>query len=309
MTCRVAVGARWAVGLVFVGAILSGLWGCTPTSNGPRFERPAIVPSYAQTASRFNARVNRLDRIWASAVVTIRTPKESGGTRIDQAEGYLQIEQPDKTSLSIMKLGETYFYLGSDEDGYWWLDLSDSEHKVALYGLHAEATPAIVAELGLPVHPQELLDLFALTPLPGPKTSDAASSVVAPGTVGWDEQRGMLKVTVPAKWGTRVLWLDPVTFAPQRTELRDARGRVRATCDMARYTSVPVRGDGRVPPKMASQYRVEFPASKARATLELYGTQNKPISPRAFDFENLVESYGVDEVVLLRPERDAAGRR
>jgi len=290
-----------------LGALVS-LAGCTTTQTKPKFERPEVMPSYTQTAARFNARVERLDKVWASTVVTIRTPKESGGTRIDQAEGYLQIEQPDKTSLSIMKLGETYFYLGSDDVGYWWLDLSDRERKVALYGLHAEATPAIVAELGLPVHPQELLDLFGLTRLPERTDGENRTSAVAPGSTEWDEERGMIRVMLPAKWGTRALWLDPVTMAPQRAELRDARGRPRAICEMARYTSVPVRGDGRVPPKIASQYRVEFPASEARATIELYGTMNKPISPRAFDFENLVESYGVDEVILLRPEEAAKGR-
>ena len=290
-----------------LGAMVA-LTGCTTTQTKPKFERPEVLPSYTQTAARFNARVERLDKVWASTVVTIRTPKESGGTRIDQAEGYLQIEQPDKTSLSIMKLGETYFYLGSDDVGYWWLDLSNRERKVALYGLHAEATPAIVAELGLPVHPQELLDLFGLTRLPERTDGENKTSTVAPGSTEWDEERGMIRVVLPAKWGTRALWLDPVTMAPQRAELRDARGRPRAICEMARYTSVPVRGDGRVPPKIASQYRVEFPASEARATIELYGTMNKPISPRAFDFENLVESYGVDEVILLRPEEAAKGR-
>ncbi|QKK09125.1 MAG: hypothetical protein HND58_13780 [Planctomycetota bacterium] len=305
MTIRVVLATLLTASVL---AALVSLTGCTATQNTPRFERPEVLPSFTETAARFNARVERLDRVWASTVVTIRTPKESGGTRIDQAEGYLQIEQPDKTSLSIMKLGETYFYLGSDDVGYWWLDLSDRERKVALYGLHAEATPAIVAELGLPVHPQELLDLFGLTRLPDRASGGTGSSAVAPGSSEWDEERGMIRVTLPAKWGTRALWLDPVTMAPQRAELRDARGRPRAVCDMARYTSVPVRGDGRVPPKIASQYRVEFPESQARATIELYGTMNKPISPRAFDFENLVESYGVDEVILLRPEEAAKGR-
>lgn len=305
MTVRGVLTTLLAV--CMLGALVS-LAGCTTTQTKPKFERPEVMPSYTQTAARFNARVERLDKVWASTVVTIRTPKESGGTRIDQAEGYLQIEQPDKTSLSIMKLGETYFYLGSDDIGYWWLDLSDRERKVALYGLHAEATPAIVAELGLPVHPQELLDLFGLTRLPERTDGENRTSAVAPGSTEWDEERGMIRVMLPAKWGTRALWLDPVTMAPQRAELRDARGRPRAVCEMARYTSVPVRGDGRVPPKIASQYRVEFPASEARATIELYGTMNKPISPRAFDFENLVESYGVDEVILLRPEEAAKGR-
>lgn len=296
--------AAWCAALI----VVVGLGGCAATDKGPRFERPEVLPTYEKAALQFNARVERLDRVWASAVVTIRTPKESGGTRVDQAEGYLQIEQPDKTSLSIMKLGETYFYMGSDEDGYWWFDLSDRDRKVALYGLHAEATPEVVAELGLPVHPQELLELFALTPLPLREAGAGGTSPVEPGTVAWDQERGMLVVTLPAKWGTRSIWLDPVTMAPQRSELRDVAGRARAVCDMARYTSVPIRGDGRVPPKMASQYIVNFPESEARASIELYGTMNKPISPRAFDFENLVESYSVDEVILLRPQQASKGR-
>jgi hypothetical protein len=219
---------------------------------------------------------------------------------VDRAEGHLQIELPDRTALSVTKLGETYFYFGSDSDGYWWLDMSDPDSKVALYGLHAEATPELVDELGLPVHPRELLDLFGITPLPG-----EAAGQGAPGRVDWDGQRGLLRVQTAGMWGERVMWLDPVLFAPQRVELRGPRGRVRAECDLARPISVPVRGDARVPPKIASQYRVNMPASGATLILELYGATNKEISPRAFDFAGLVESYGIDEVIALRPDGGA----
>jgi hypothetical protein len=293
---RRSLPARWfCLGMAALLAGMAGV-GCTSTPSRPSFERPEPMPTALETTQRFNARVSRLDRIWASAVITLRTPKESGGTRLDQAEGYLQIEQPDRTSLSIMKLGETYFYMGSDERGYWWLDRSDSSRRIGLYGLHEEATPEIVASLGLPVHPQELLELFAVTPLP---SGVEGSRRVA---VAWDESLGLLRVETPARWGSRIAWLDPILFSPQRTELRDERGNVRAVCEMGRYASVPVRGDGRVPPKMASQYRVEFPGTEARATLELYGLTNKPISERAFDFPGLVEAYDIEEVYLLRPD-------
>lgn len=288
---------RVALAAIAVFASVALLGGCQAT-QGPKFERPAVVPTYAETASRFNARVARLDRVWSRVNITLRSPKESGGTSVDRAEGYLQLEQPDKTSLSIMKVGATYFYLGSDSDGYWWLDMSDGEHKTALYGRHSEATPELVAELGLPVHPRELLELFGITPLP----VRAAGDVVDPGVVDWDEARGMLRVRTGAMWGHRVLWLDPVTMAPQRVELLGKDGGVRAECDMGRYISAPVRGDGRVPPKLASQYKVVMPPTGSRATLELYGAENKPINARAFDFENLVESYGIDEVYVLRPK-------
>lgn len=294
-----SVRALAALAVLWAAVVLTG---CA-SSRGPRFPPPEVLPGYDQTAARFNARVERLNRVWARANLTLRSPKESGGTSVDRAEGYLQLEQPDRTSLSVMKLGETYYYLGSDSDGYWWLDLSDRDHKTALYGRHAEATPELVAELGLPVHPRELLDLFAITPLPVRTEGELAP----PGAVDWDAGLGMLRVVSPAMWGERVVWFDPVTLAPQRVELRDGRGRARATCELSRYISAPVRGDGRVPPKLASQYRVEMPATGVRATLELYGAENKPINPRAFDFADLVESYGVDEVFLLRPTGAVGG--
>jgi len=279
------------LGWVVVLAALSALGGC---GAGPqRIEEPQRLPSYPEVAQRFNARVERLNRVWSRVNLTLRAPKERGGAGVDRAEGHLQVELPDRTALSVTKLGETYFYFGSDQEGYWWLDMSDPDAKVALYGRHEEATPELVAELGLPVHPRELLDLFGITPLPAEP---------AGGRVNWDGQRGLLRVETAGMWGQRVMWLDPVLFAPERVELRGRRGQVRAECEMARSISVPVRGDARVPPKIASQYRVNLPASGALLTLELYGATNKEISPRAFDFEGLVESYGIDEVILLGPD-------
>lgn len=97
------------------------------------------------------------------------------------------------------------------------------------------------------------------------------------------------------------MWLDPVTLAPHRVELTDEAGELRASCDMSRFIAAPVRGDGRVPPKLASKYQISMPRQQASLTMELYGAENKPIDPRAFDFAALVESYGVDEIYRLRP--------
>ncbi len=256
---------------------------------------PPSLPTYSEIAERFNTRVARLNRLWSRVNLTLHSPREGGGVSVDRAEGHLQLELPDRTALSVTKLGETYFYFGSDGEGYWWLDLSDPDRKVALYGRHEEATPDLVAELGLPVHPRELLDLFAITPLPARRPGEA----VEPGRVAWDAARGLITVETEGMWGVRTLWLDPVLLAPQGVELRDGGGNVRASCDMGRYVSVRVVGEGRVPPKVASQYRVQMPSSGASLTLELYGAVNREISPRAFDFAGLVEAYGIDDAVLL----------
>lgn len=283
-----------AAAVIALAVCLAGLGGCA-SPEGPRFARPEALPSYPEAARRFNVRVERLSRVWSRVNITLRTPKDTGGTSVDRAEGHLQLEQPDRTALSINKLGETYFYLGSDADGYWWLDMSDGDRKVGLYGRHAEATPELVAELGLPVHPRELLEIFAITPLP----VRGEGQITEPGVASWDESLGMLRIETASMWGRRLLWVDPVTMAPQRVELRDGRGGVRAVCEMGRYISAPVRGDGRVPPKLASQYRLQMPETGTRVTLELYGAENRPISARAFDFEELLEAYGIDEVYLL----------
>lgn len=283
--------------LALVVAVLPLLIAGCASVQGPKVARPEVLPGYDQVADRFDVRVDRLSRVWSRVNLTLRSPREKGGTSVDRSEGHIQIELPDRTAVTVEKLMDVYLYFGSDAVGYWWIDLTDGDRKTALYGRHDEATPALVAELGLPVHPRELLDLIAITPLP----KRGKGAVVAPGTVDWDADRGLLRVVVPAMWGTRTLWLDPVTMAPHRVELRDGAGAERASCEMSRPISVPVRGDGHVPPKLASRYQVSMPATGASLTMELYGAENKPIDPRAFDFKALVESYGVDEIYRLRP--------
>ena len=257
---------------------------------------PATMPSYVQIAQRFDTRVARLNRVWSRVNLTLRQTKESGKQSVDRAEGYLQLIQPAKTALSVNKLGETYFYFGSDEKGYWWLDLSDTAHKVALYGTLAMATPARVGALGLPVHPRELLDLLAITPLP------------ESGSVSWDGLAGQFVVRTAGaggawgdggEWGDRKVWLEKQTLAPRRVELLDRNGSVRAMSTFEKYISVPVKGDGHVPPKMASRYRINLPGEGVELILELYGATNKAMSDRAFDFAELVDAYGVDEIIDL----------
>lgn len=271
-----------------LGVLMLVTTGCQTTEPA---SRPETLPAFGAAAERFNRRIERLDTLWARANLTLRSPKESGGTSVDRAEGHLQVRLPFETALTVEKLMETYLHFGSDETAYWWIDLMDSDRRIAIVGLHAEATPELVEELGLPVHPLELLDLFAVTPVPRDRG----------GSVDWDAGRGLLIVETDGMWGPRRLWLDSVTFAPQRVELIGEDGEVRAISELARYRSVPVRGDGRVPPKMASQYRISLPRTGSRLTLELYDPENRPLKDVPFDFVKLVEAYGVDEVLRLRP--------
>lgn len=293
------MSARTAAVVILVVPMLAVLASCGPGPKPQIVTRLEPAPGYDEVAARFNMRVERLARLWSRVTLTLKTQREGGGIDADHAEGHLQLELPDRTALSVTKLGEVYFYFGSDENGYWWIDLSDRDRRVALVGRHDEATPEIVEELGIGVHPRELLDLVGVTPL-GPDRNAG---------VRWSDDGRELIVTCRGLWGSRRVWLHPETYAPRRVELVGPGGEVRAACEMSRYQSVPVRGDGRVPPKVATRYRVELPVSVATLAMQLYGMENRELSPRAFDLRALCKAYGVDEVIELVPTDSAGGVR
>ena len=126
----------------------------------------AEAPSYDEVAARYNDRVAPAETFWARASIRVEGRDAEGGRLSEQAEGHLQIERPRRLALSIGKLGETHLYLGSSDDVYWWMDLIDKDDAFAVFGRHEYVTPDKAAQLGVPVHPLDLIDAIALSPLP-----------------------------------------------------------------------------------------------------------------------------------------------
>ncbi len=275
--------------------------GCASSPSGPAGSRDG-APSYADVARAHNARAARLQRLWARAAVQLRYTDDQGRERRDQGEGHLQILQPGRMALSVGKLGEVVFWLGSDAERFWWFDLG--EESVAAIGRHENANRPCAGELPLPVHPLDLLDLLGVTELPARSRS---APVIGPG--------GRVVVDVAARVGVRRVYFEPETMRPARIELWLA-GETEPSVEaiLSDYERVDLPSVGGVDPRAAS--RVSVTARETGAELVLFlsdlndGSRPGRLEPFVFDFGELAGALNPRRVVVLDEacERSAAAR-
>jgi hypothetical protein len=253
------------------------------------------VPTYAELRARYNDRVDGLERLWARAVVQVDGEDAEGNKLKEQAEGHLQVIRPDRVALTLGKLGETYFMLGSNPRNYWWIDLS-AEPKSALVGAQDRVTPEAAAYLGLPIYPGDLIELFGIAPLPE-----------EPAPVGRAVYEQLVAVDLPAATGTKRLLLDPETLEPQRIELIDRSGRLAAASELSRYEMVPVEGDALRKGRVATRVLIRSPQLTGTARFTLNEPTNKSIRSVAFDLTRILKSYSVSDVVDVDELVERAG--
>jgi hypothetical protein len=277
--------------LAFTGCASTGSKGAdAPVQRGP-------VPPYAQVAAAYNARVSRLERLACPVSVVVHTRNKEGNPLSEQVEGNLQMALPSSIALRLDKVGQTVFYLGSNQTTYWWFDLKDE--KSALVGSHDKATPQAVADFGLPVHPLDLLECLAIEPLPDQPPRQAR--------LAWTKDGHSLVLSMPGRWGgQRQLWLDPATYEPAKVVLMDKSGAIMASAKLAKYVDVDVSGDTRIHPRMASQFEVALPTQEATAVLTLVRPQNPGDAqrPKLFDVEALIKLYRIQKITDIDRPRD-----
>lgn len=266
------------------------LFGCASGPDRGAAETPATY-DYEDIASAHNARAARLARLWARAAVQLRYTDREGRTRREQGEGHLQVLQADRLALSVGKLGEVIFWLGSDSERFWWFELG--EDSVGAVARHENATKACVGELPLPVHPLDLLDLLGVTAFP-------------PGSAGdvLVDPRGRVVVDVPARSGARRVFFDPETMVPVRIELwLPGRDEPALEADLSEYERVDVPAAGGVDPRAASRVRVRVRETGAELVLFLSdmndGSRPGRLEPFVFDFEELLGAHRPSRVVVL----------
>ncbi|MEQ8769914.1 MAG: hypothetical protein RIB60_05335 [Phycisphaerales bacterium] len=274
---------RFALPILAMVLLLSGCTSLdTPgesVSAGPN-ESP---PSYEQIRAAYNERVDGLDRLWARAVVRVEGEDAAGKRLREQAEGHLQIEQPNKLALSMGKVGKPFLHLGSDDAFYWWFDALDEGNEIGLIGRHEEATPDKAAALGLPVHPLDLIELLGISELPE-------------GTrrVGWSKDRTRAVFTVPARWGSRWVWVNPETFEPERIVLADRELNTVAEAELSHYEIARIDGDATRRPRVATRVVVRTPGFNGFARITMSEPQNRSIPRVAFDLDRLRSRYNVE---------------
>jgi hypothetical protein len=253
-----------------------------------------------------NQRVADLGRLRTPVTLVIDSPDPAEGEpdrrRRDQLEGNLQLIQPSNVSLRVDKVSQTLFVLGSNENRYWWIEFTDPRR--AFVGGMSLATPAKVARFGLALHPLDLLEMAAITPLS------------AGATGGWDRSRGgeggVLRVrdrlasegfaaANAVAWGWRELLIDPTTLQARAVWLLSPEGRAIAWSELDRYVEVPVDGKGRSAARIASRIRAVVFTEQGNTVLDMSLSQPENAGNRIrtgqFDLDRVLDTYEVAEVV------------
>lgn len=284
------------------------LAGCASEPRPPEGPPPPIVrattPAYLDVAKEYNARVGGLERLWTTAVMRLWYTDEEGKARQEQLEGNLQVIRPRRLLFRFDKVSQTFGYLGSNDEQYWWIAMGDSPR--AWVGLHENVTPGRIADLGVPLHPLDFIDALGITPLPLTWTKVGAGE--AP-RVRWSADGRDLIVTVVDGLSRRRLTIDPEVWLARRIELVSPDGSAALTADLAEYVQVNLGGDrGRA--FLASEINAALPEGAMRLRLRLSGARATGNRPREtdFDFDRLVQAAGVKEVIDIDAMEQARPR-
>jgi len=281
ITSVALVAAATGLSLVCGGCQNSPHAGNTP-------DRPPL-PSYDEVVARYNARAERLGRLWARAVIRLTYKDESGTPHTDQGEGLLQMIRPDRVALSIKKAGKMLFWFGCDDQRYWFFDVVDA--KTARVGTHAKpGEHEHTDSAGIAIPPRDLFELIGLSPL------DAS----ARGGTSWSSDGAALVVTLPhAHGGSSILMLDPASLEPRRIEHRSSGQVLIIAADLSDYAGVDVTGFGGARPRLATHIDAIHIDSDTRIRLDLSELRDSGISEKAFVFEELTKALGVDTITDL----------
>lgn len=270
-----------------LGVAAAWLGGCELLQTRPGAGAVAQeVPAYAEVARRYNERVAPLTDLWARATAVVEGVDAQGERLREQAEGHLQLQPPRHLAMSLGKVGETYLYLGSNDERYWWFDMVDADAKVGFVGRHEDVTDDKIRALGLPVEPLELVELLGVTPLP--------EGEGARGRVRAVEGGARWQIVTPARWGTREVRVDPKTMEPSWIRLLDQEGRPLALAELDRYDLV--QGAPSPSPRVAGRLTVRTPRFRGDVRLSLYDHAVGRTRAVAFDLERLQRVYRLDEM-------------
>jgi len=260
------------------------------------------LPPVASVVEAQNERVRGLDTLWARISLRVDGKLANAKLNKEEAEGYLQVVLPNKVAVSINKLGNTYFYLGSNDTLYWWFDLTGDQKVFA--GRHASATPETVDRFGVPVHPLDLIELLAITSIP------ATGQPGSPEQLHWSADGSLIWYDVAARGSTKRVLIDPKSYLPVMVELLDKTGKVVVRSELSKYVSFASRSIPGANPSVASRCIIKVPRQDLTITINVNdpgsGTPDgRPIKQIAFDFKYLTEAYRKAVVVDLDKKEEA----
>jgi hypothetical protein len=283
-----------APSLAILGAFIAG---CASSSShetdAPAASTAPIPETYDQIAARYNARVERLDRIWARAVVVIKYRDAENRRRTEQGEGHFQFLAPSQLALSVGKLGEIIAWLGCDSTRFWFFERADAD-RVSI-ARHENIGRPCAQDGGVPCNPLDIIDLLGVTPIPD-----------SGGVVSWSADGRRLVVEVPARHGRRLLTIAPGADEPTRIVLMPPTGAGATplvVAELTNYTNVAISGSGAIAPRAPGRTIISLPDTGDEIRIALAdlsdGAVAGRLNPDAFDLEFLLDVFTPATVTIL----------
>lgn len=278
--------------IVLMMSAMLWLGGCNATGDRVRHDPTEPLPSYQSLIESYNQRVERLDRVWSRAVVSVRWVDDRGRRQFEQGEGHFIFIRPHHVALNVGKLGRTLLWAGCDESQYWLFDLSQ-DPKLAYVGRMDQLDQAAASAFPMPVFPFEVLYLLGAMPLD-------AQAVPQEPAVEWLQGHYLIE---PPGTGLRML-LDRQTHRPRRIDLLDERGASVIICQLDRYAAVEQQGVGPGGwPWMATRIEITIPGQEGSLRMSLSdqtdGRAFDTINPRIFELPRLMRMHNPDQVIDL----------
>ncbi len=237
-----------------------------------------------------NERVAQIDRVWARVSVRIKGTDARGSSFEEQGEGHLQVTRPTSVSLTIGKLGETYFAYGSSDERYWMFDLSNSDQRVALVGAIQNLTPTRAEEIGLSVHPGDLISSLGIEPLDPDQIVETR----------WQLEEELVVISQPSRWGVTEYWFDPRTALVVWVVSLDEAGDRIAETGLSRYKDM--LDDQRRETGVMIPGKVEIKRSGISGEfvrIELSEPSQRSIKPMVYNPDRLKRAYRIHETIDL----------
>ena len=277
-------------------AVLCALSAC----GSAKKTAPVEAISYDELVARHNERTASLQVVRGSGVVNFRWKDAQGKEQWEQGNLDIQIAQPSRVVFRVHKLGETFLWVGCDEERYWMIDLLRDADTVAYVGRHDALTDEKARRIGLLVPPRELVALMGVRSLPTVGDGLTQAPEVEITSEGW---RFALPALDGAQW---VYDVDALTARPTKVALVDTSGDRVIEAVLGDYQLVNMADKANIV-HMAMDVQIEYPAAEASMRIDLEGAIDRAPKNAAFDFESIADSLRPKRTVDLDAEEVSAG--
>ncbi len=254
---------------------------------------PADRPTLRAVIDQYNKNLTRLKRLRGHGVIEMRWVDEDGKKRFEQGDITLLTVPPHHLAMPIQKLGVDLFWLGANDERFWYFDLS-GDNKVAWVGTHKGGGDQAASRLPAPIRPGDLIHLLGIIPV----RADAFPAEQLDQRVPY--VKGDYVLSPP---GSRVrMRVAPQSGLAVGADVLDGQGQVRMTCKLSNHKMVEMVG---VPPGAWSwvpgRIVVTLPDDRGRVQLELHDFVDDPgrIRSAAFNYAKLLEAKKPGRVIDL----------